>query len=404
MEPDIVIDFGFESRGTDIQYVTRTGLAWEHGPSTKGLLDREMLEKIFTATVFANLHPRGSVDTGEETTPYHFICWRNTLAGLVLDFYDGRGNAPVLTLMLRRGGFQLRFPDVQSRDRLRVVADTHIWPNKDDHWTCQFCTYQNGYAEGKRPLCEHCGMHPLQKVETDGKKGIDLQRFTAVTDYTGVEGEEGGVKGTEGNYQTVNGHLRNGTLIPSNLKNTFWGRKGVLDPSIFNTFGGLKGVLDPSIYSKMHFGVSVPLYSGQVSRGQEHEGSHRLVGAVKWFEFPAFTSTSAGYIPSFKPPGAFQFVFHWISKSGHDIRMLSERSFKENEILFDTGLILREIRRDVEGDITHIVCEEVRREGAAAAEAAAAAAAAGGGAGKYLAFPHANRSILALKVPQVLRF
>ena len=392
----IIIKFWSATKGSNIRYRTSTVTNWDLGRLTEKLLDSAKLQTIFAGTTLKGLHPRGSVRTFHNeqsltTEPYHFICHRIVVGGSpVLDFYNGVKAAPVLSLVLYRDGFHLIFPEEHTLDLFQVVADTRIWPNKDTHWTCQFCTYQNSYAEGMRPLCAYCFMHPLQKV-TGVKKHIDDARLKAVTDYTGVQGEEGGVIGTEGNYRELNGHLRiEGIKLPDRLK---------------KTFDGLKGVLDPSIYSKKHFGVSVPLYSGQVSRAQELEGSHRLVGAETWFEFPAFTSTSAGDIPVFNSPDAIRFIFRWVSKSGHDIRMLSERSFKEKEILFDTGLILKVIRRKKEGPITYIECEEVRREGAAEAAAAAAAAAAGGGGGGInRAFPHANRSILALKVPQVLRF
>jgi hypothetical protein len=399
MDPDSIrISLAYASKGFNIRYSTSTGTDWNLGRLTEKLLDSAKLQTIFALTRLKGLHPRGSVRTFHNkqlltNEPYHFICHRIVVGGShVLDFYDGFRAAPVLSLVLHSDGFQLCFPEEQSLDLFQVVADTRIWPNKDTHWACQFCTYQNSYAKGMNPLCAHCAMHPLQKV-IGVKKHIDDARLKAVTDYTGVQGEKGGVKGTEGNYRELNEQLRiEGIKLPDRLK---------------KTFDGLKGVLDPSIYSEMHFGVSVPLYSGQVSRAQDREGSYRSVGAIKWFEFPAFTSSSAGDTPVFNSPDVIRFIFRWVSKSGHDIRMLSERSFKEKEILFDTGLILQEIGRKEEGLITYIECEEVRWEGAAGGgggAAAEAAAAGGGGGGQHLAFPHANRSILALKVPQVLRF
>jgi hypothetical protein len=403
MESDkIIIKFVSATKGLNIRYSTSTGTDWNLDRLTEKLLDSAKLQTIFAGTRLKGLHPRGSVRTFHNeqsltTEPYHFICHRIVVGDShVLDFYDGFKAAPVLSLVLYRDGFHLCFPEEQTLDLFQVVADTRIWPNKDTHWACQFCTYQNSYAKGMRPLCEHCAMHPLQKV-IGVEKHIDDARLKAVTAYTGVQGEKGGVTGTEGNYRELNGHLRiEGIKLPDSLK---------------KTFDGLKGVLDPSIYSEMHFGVSVPLYSGQVSRAQDREGSYRLVGGIKWFDFPAFTSSSAGDTPVFNSPDVIRFIFRWVSKSGHDIRMLSERSFKENEILFDTGLMLQEISRKEEGPITYIECEEVRWEGAAgggggaAAEAAAAGGGGGGGGARQnLAFPHANRSILALKVPQVLRF
>lgn len=365
--------FSFPGSGGIKQELERTAI---------GVLDQPMLDKIFRYTSWADLTTFGSltINGTEQQQDYFFVCHRRHVDDHLIDFY-GKGavpeTVPVMTLHFKdRDQLAVMFPDettlthfvLSSRDlpphagEVEVQVDEeYLWAPPDGAWACQFCKAGNRLREG--PLCTTCRMHPLSEKNSKGIKLRDPSpRARAVEKYTGD-----GIRVLAQNDE-INGNLRR-TIPLSDWHITYR-----------ETYFNLRRVLDPKKYKNENFGVSVPLYTGWVSRAQVEEYQTSDVGNT--LSFPAFTSTSAGEEPPLhitSGTSGMTYVLRWISKTGHDLRMLSERSLIEQEILFDTGLRLKVIERkpSEDGSKTIITCEEIVAEadgGAVAAE--------GGGAGQ----------------------